>query len=184
MNLNGGGLLPVAIDNSGNIKFLFGLERDHWIESCKGWSDFGGATDGVENRLDTACREGEEEMVGFLGSSDDLKKSVIENLILCISTPKYDSHLYSIKYDENLPYYFNNNFKCIEKYNPELLEKEGLYEKREMCWMSLDDLIIRRDEFRKFYAREFIPTILENKKTIIKKLKILDNKYNKFYPNL
>ena len=184
MNLNGGGLLPVATDNDGNLRFLFGLERDHWIDSIKGWSDFGGATDGEETRFDTACREGEEEMVGFLGDKTDLKKNVMENLILCISTSKYDSHLYGVKYDKNLPYYFNNNFKCVEKNNPELLEKEGLYEKREMCWMSIDDLIVRKNEFRKFYANEFIPTIIENKKTILKKMHILNNQYYRIYPNL
>ena len=84
MNLNGGGLLPVATDNSGNLKFLFGLERDHWIDSIKGWSDFGGATDGDENRFDTACREGEEEMVGFLGDKTELKKNVMEKKEIAI----------------------------------------------------------------------------------------------------
>lgn len=184
MNLNGGGLLPVAKDNSGNVKFLFGLERDHWIDSIKGWSDFGGATDGNETRFETACREGEEEMVGFLGNKNDLKKDVMENLILCITTSKYDSHLYGIKYDENLPIYFNNNFKCVETHNPQLLEKEGLYEKREICWMSLDDLIIRKNEFRNFYANEFIPTILKNKKMILNKLNIIDNTQLRLIPNL
>ena len=57
--------------------------------------------------------------------------------------------------------------------------------KKEKCvGCLLDDLVLRKDEFRKFYAIEFIPTILENKKTILKKMKILDNKYTRFYPNL
>lgn len=176
MNLNGGGILPVAIDDDGNLKFLFGLERDHWIDSVKGWSDFGGATSNEETRFETACREGEEETVGFLGNINELKKIVMERLIVCISTTKYDSHIFGIKYDENLPKYFNNNFKCIEKYKPDIFEDEGIYEKREMCWMSIDDLIIRKNEFRKFYANEFIPVILENKKMIFNKMNLLMNK--------
>ena len=53
-----------------------------------------------------------------------------------------------------------------------------------MCWMSLDDLILRKDEFRNFYANEFIPTILNNKKMILKKLNIIDNTQLRLIPNL
>lgn len=184
MNLNGGGLLPVTIDNSGNLKFLFGLERDSWIDSVKGWSDFGGATEGTESRFETACREGEEEMVGFLGDKESLEKNVMEKLILCISTSKYDSHLYGVKYDENLPQYFNNNFKCVEKIRPDILEQEGIYEKRQMIWMSIDDLKLKKNEFRKFYANEFIPTIIENRKIIMRKLNIILNPLLRVRPGL
>lgn len=173
MNLNGGGLLPVALDNTGNIKFLFGLERDHWIDSVKGFCDFGGASDGDETRFDTACREAEEELVGFLGSSEELMKEATENLIVKLVTNKYDSYLFAITYDEKLPLYFNRNFLCVEKYNPEIFEKEGIYEKRQLVWISKDELITRKDEFRKFYANEFIPQILDKMHHIEKKLRCL-----------
>jgi len=173
MNLNGGGLLPVALDNTGNIKFLFGLERDHWISSVKGFCDFGGASDNEETRFETACREAEEELVGFLGSSEELMKEATENLIIKLETDKYDSYLFSINYDENLPLYFNRNFTCVEKYNPEIFEKEGIYEKRQILWISKDELITRKDEFRNFYANEFIPQILDRIHQIEKKLKCL-----------
>ncbi len=170
MNLNGGGILPVALDESGSLQFLFGLERDYWIDSIKGWCDFGGKSDLNELRIDTACRECEEETNGFLGNIDDLKKIVNNNLILKIETAQYDSYVVYIKYDQNLPIYFNRNYKCIEKYQPELLEKSGLFEKREIKWFSIDEIIISELEFRKFYWKEFISIILDKKNNIKKKI--------------
>jgi hypothetical protein len=108
----------------------------------------------------------------------------MEKLILCISTSKYDSHLYGVKYDENLPQYFNNNFKCVEKIRPDILEQEGIYEKRQMMWMSIDDLKLKKNEFRKFYANEFIPTIIENRKIIMRKLNMILNPLLRVRPGL
>ena len=99
MNLNGGGILPVALDESGSLKFLFGLERDYWIDSIKGWCDFGGKCDKDEIRFETACRECEEETNGFLGDIEDIKKLVNNNLIFKIETSQYDSYLVNIEYE-------------------------------------------------------------------------------------
>lgn len=174
MNLNGGGLLPVSVDSTGCIKFLFGLERDYWIDSVKGYSDFGGACQNQENRFQTACREAEEEMVGFLGTLEELKKNATDKLIISLKSPKYDSFLYYTPFDEKMPSYFNKNFACVEKHKPEIFEKDGIYEKRQIEWFSFDELILRKEEFRKFYADEFIPQILEKKTSIEKKVNYLN----------
>ena len=42
---------------------LFGKERN--IDENPGWSDFGGGTDKGETFIQTASREGQEEMTGF-----------------------------------------------------------------------------------------------------------------------
>ncbi len=174
MNLNGGGLLPVSVDQSGCIKFLFGLERDYWIDSIKGYSDFGGESNNDENRFETACREAEEEMVGFLGTLEELEKNATDKLVCHLKSTNYDSYLYFTPYEDKISTYFNRNFKCVEKHKPEIFEKDGIYEKRQIEWFSFDELLLRKSEFRKFYADEFLPQILEKKTAIEKKVKYLN----------
>jgi len=67
----GGSILPVTIHNN-KLYFLFGKERD--IDENPGWSDFGGGTDKGESFLQTASREGSEELTGFLGNKDDIRR--------------------------------------------------------------------------------------------------------------
>ena len=67
----GAGILPITICSDGKIYFLFGKENKY-EDSASGWSDFGGGTDDKESFFQTACREGSEELTGFLGSSNDI----------------------------------------------------------------------------------------------------------------
>ena len=67
----GGSILPVTLHNN-KIYFLFGKERD--IDENPGWSDFGGGTDKGETLFQTAIREGGEELTGFLGSDNEIRK--------------------------------------------------------------------------------------------------------------
>ena len=68
----GAGILPTTIHNN-KLYFLFGKENQY-EDSAAGFSDFGGGTDNKENFLETAIREGGEELTGFLGNDNDLKK--------------------------------------------------------------------------------------------------------------
>ena len=54
-----------------NIYVLLGQERFN-----NQWSDFGGSRNGNETPYQTACREGYEELDGFLGSEQDIKNLV------------------------------------------------------------------------------------------------------------
>ena len=71
--MNGAGILPIAYLDK-ELYFLFGLEREFGT-----WSDFGGGKYKHENIIDTASREGSEELNGFLGSSDDIKNIINNN---------------------------------------------------------------------------------------------------------
>ena len=64
-------ILPVAI-HKGNLYFLFGKENQ-MEDSAKGFSDFGGGVEGNETIMETALREGSEELSGFLGDSKAIK---------------------------------------------------------------------------------------------------------------
>ena len=71
--MGGGGILPVAIKND-QVYFLFGKENE--LDDTPGWADFGGGANPGESHLDTALREGSEEINGILGSAEQLRKHV------------------------------------------------------------------------------------------------------------
>ncbi len=145
----GAGIVPVAIFN-GSLFFLFGKE-------CydNKWGEFGGSSEKNEEIFATAIREGYEELDGFFGTEQQLKKKVTENLILSITDleDKHESFVFKTDYDENLPFYFNNHHKFIQNKLPQniIKSKNGLFEKSEIKWFGRDELIKRKKYFRNFY---------------------------------
>ena len=145
----GAGIVPVALIN-GTLYFLFGKE----VYDGK-WGEFGGGSKLGETKLDTAIREGCEELDGFFGSEYQLKKQVLNNLILSITEldGKHESYVFKTEYDDKLPYYFNNHHKFIKTQIPEHInnDKNGLFEKSEIRWFTKNDLIKNKKYFRIFY---------------------------------
>lgn len=159
----GGGIVPVAIHGK-TIYFLFGREVEN-----KQWGDFGGGREGKETRFQTAIREGCEELDGFLGCESSLKKQVTDNLLAKINTEKLLTYLFQIDYDENLPIYFNNHHKFIEKHLKPKVNKKGLFEKSQIKWFSIAEMKRSRSTFRPFYRKVLDNIIsihreIENKK--------------------
>ena len=162
----GASILPITVHN-GKILLLFGKERD--IDENPGWSDFGGGTDKGETFLETAVREGGEEMTGFLGSSEDIKR-----LLKRFGTFKLDfksnngygtyrCHIFPMEYDEYLPHYYNNNQRFLQKRLPaSIIRDTKIFEKTQIKWFDINELAKRRSEFRGFY-RNIIDLIVENK---------------------
>ena len=162
----GASILPITVHN-GKILLLFGKERD--IDENPGWSDFGGGTDKGETFLETAVREGGEEMTGFLGSSEDIKR-----LLKRFGTFKLDfksdngygtyrCHIFPMDYDEYLPHYYNNNQRFLQKRLPtSIIRDTKIFEKTQIKWFDINELAKRRSEFRGFY-RNIIDLIVENK---------------------
>ena len=165
----GASVLPVTVHN-GKIFLLFGKERD--IDSNPGWSDFGGGTDKGETFMETAIREGGEELTGFIGSSDDIRKLLkkygtvnVDYLSKGYST--YRCHIFPMAYDEKLPFYYNNNQRFLQKrLNPSVIRDTKIFEKTQIQWFDIEELGKRRKEFRDFY-RNIIDLILEKKSEII-----------------
>lgn len=178
----GGSILPVAIHNN-KIYFLFGKERD--IDDTPGWSDFGGGTDKGETFLETACREGGEELTGFLGDSVDIKKLLNKYGMYTIDYKSqghtnYRCHIFPLKYDEMLPYYYNNNQKFIQQHlDSKVIKDTKIFEKTQIKWFSFDDIKKQQKQFRSFY-QNIIDIILKDKlyisQFIRKKLKTKTNK--------
>jgi hypothetical protein len=164
----GGSILPVTIHNN-KIYFLFGKERD--IDENPGWSDFGGGTDKGESFIQTAIREGGEELTGFLGSDNDLKKMLYKYGTYNIDYKSegyntYRCHIFPMAYDHLLPHYYNNNQKFLQKrLDPAIIKNTKIFEKTQIKWFSFDDIKKQHNGFRSFY-KNIVQLILDNKTEI------------------
>ena len=145
----GAGVLPVAL-HQGQLYFLFGEEFDEHK-----WIDFGGGAKPGESTLQNAVREGCEELNGFFGTSSDFKHLIKTNLCLKLNleseNSSYTSFLVQVPYDPNLPFYFNNHHKFIKAHLPHLVGKNGLFEKRQIQWMTFREIEKKRLQFRHYY---------------------------------
>tara|TARA_B100001758_G_scaffold247149_1_gene264095 strand:+ start:9718 stop:10233 length:516 start_codon:yes stop_codon:yes gene_type:complete len=164
----GAGILPVAIYKN-KLYFLFGKETfDDSGET--GWSDFGGASDSTDNTIfDTAVREGEEELNGFLGVGRNFYNRVKTNIIHVERSRHYSAYIFLIDYNKELPIYYNNHFRFFSQKLPDIKkEHNGLLEKSHIKWYSFEDMRRERRNFRRFY-KSFIDRYLENQDLIVKK---------------
>jgi len=154
-------MLPVTIYKN-KIYFLFGKENQ-MEDSAKGFSDFGGGVESGESIMETALREGAEELSGFLGDASQFKSLIKRNGGLYkLSHNDYNIHLFYLEYDENLPKYYKNNHHFLwNKMDKKMLNDSKLFEKQEIDWFSVDDLKKRRHEFRPFY-REMVDLFVKN----------------------
>ena len=162
----GASVLPITVHN-GKVLLLFGKERD--IDENPGWSDFGGGTDKGESFMQTAVREGGEEMTGFLGSSDDIRRLLKRFGTFNIDFNSdngygtYRCHVFPMEYNDYLPHYYNNNQRFLQKKLPaSIIRNTKIFEKTEIKWFDINELAKRRSEFRGFY-RNIIDLIIENK---------------------
>lgn len=167
----GAGILPTTIHND-KLYFLFGKENKY-EDSAAGFSDFGGGTDNSENYLQTAIREGGEELTGFLGSDSDVKKLLKKhgtyNIDYTSSNPKfktYRMHIFPIAYDELLPFYYNNNQRFLQKrLDSSIIKKSKLFEKEEIRWVCVDDIMRMRPKFRSYF-QNIIDMLLQQREAI------------------
>ena len=165
----GAGILPTTIHNN-KLYFLFGKENKY-EDYASGFSDFGGGTNNKESFLQTAIREGSEELTGFLGTpkhiSSLLKKYgyyTIDYNSEGFST--YRCHIFPYPYDEMLPYYYNNNQQFLQKnLDPKVFKETTIFEKSEIKWVCVDDLLKMKKQFRSFY-QNIIEKIYQEKSNI------------------
>ena len=166
----GAGILPTTIYNN-KIYFLFGKENKY-EDSAEGYSDFGGGTDNKETYFNTAIREGEEELTGFLGSSSDIKKMLKKHGTYNIdykSDPKfatYRMHIFPIEYNPFLSHYYNNNQRFLQKrLDQNVIKKSKIFEKEEIKWVCIDDILKMRKKFRSYF-QNIVDIILDKREEI------------------
>ena len=170
-------ILPVAIHNN-KLYFLFGKENA-LEDSAKGFSDFGGGVDSGESAIQTATREGSEELTGFLGTKEMLRKRLKQTgtyKIVYEFPPEkkdekpntYTVFVFPFDYDESIVEYFNNNHAFLwDRMDKKLLSSTKLFEKIKIEWFCEDDLKKRGAEYRSFY-RDIVDLIIEHKPNIRK----------------
>ena len=147
----GGGILPTTI-YQGKIYFLFGKENKY--ADTPGFSDIGGGQDGNETFMQAAIREGTEELTGFLGSEKYLAKMLKKygTYNIDFNNGKYRMHIFPMKYDPMLPFYYNNNERFLQrKLDPMIIKESKIFEKSEIKWICIDDLIKMRKQFRSYF---------------------------------
>ena len=175
-------LLPVALHNN-KLYFLFGKENP-LEDSAKGFSDFGGGVDSGETALQTAMREGSEELTGFLGTKEMLRKRLKHTgtykMVYQFPLRKVDDaengnqpntytiFIFPLEYDTGIVEYYNNNHAFLwDKMDKKLLSGTKLFEKIKIEWFCEDDLKKRSAEYRSFY-RDIVDLIIEHKPKIRK----------------
>ncbi len=155
-----GSILPVSLYN-GQLYFLFGKENK-MEDSARGFSDFGGGLEGNETPMDTALREGGEELSGFLGDGKNIKKLIRKNGgVFKLVHNDYNVHMFYMDYDPLLPFYFTNFHQFMwARMNKHTLNSSKLYEKQEIRWFSETELKTKNKLFRPFY-REIVNKYVE-----------------------
>jgi hypothetical protein len=166
----GASILPVTI-YKGKLYFLFGKERPD--DENPGWSDFGGGTDAKESYIQTAIREGGEELTGFLGSDADVKHLLTKYGTFDVDYKSdgygiYRVHIFPMEYDPMLSHYYNNNQRFLQKrLDPKIIRDSKIFEKQQIRWFSVNDIIKmkKKKEFRSFY-QNVVELILAKKAEI------------------
>lgn len=164
----GAGILPTTIYKN-KLYFLFGKENKY-EDTAPGFGDFGGGEDKNESFMDTAIREGCEELTGFLGSEDDIRKLLTRYGTYDIDAKTtsgsiYRIHLFPLEYDDKLTFYYNNNQRFLQKrLYPNVIKKTKIFEKAEIRWICVDDLLKMKSEFRFFYDKTLGQIYNERKK--------------------
>lgn len=149
----GAGILPTTIHNN-KLYFLFGKENQY--ADTPGWSDIGGGTDNNESFLETASREGMEELTGFLGMEKDVRSLLTKHGSYKVDfgepNRRYRVHIFPMKYDPNLPVYYNNNHRFLErKLSKNLIKNSKIFEKEEIKWIEVNQIPKMRNQFRHYF---------------------------------
>ena len=123
--------------------------------------------------MQTAIREGGEELTGFLGSDADIKHLLTKYGTFDVDYKSdgygiYRVHIFPMEYDPMLPHYYNNNQLFLQKrLDPKIIRDTKIFEKQQIRWFSVNDIMKmkKKKEFRSFY-QNVVELILAKKSEI------------------
>jgi hypothetical protein len=111
--------------------------------------------------MDTAIREGAEELCGFLGEPRTINRLLKTGGFYKLSHNNYHVHIFLMEYNDKLPDYFTNNHRFLwNRMDKHLLNDSKYFEKQQIKWFSVNELRTLRNEFREFY-REIVDIIVK-----------------------
>ncbi len=147
----GAGILPFARHNE-NIYLFLGRENMEGGHSASGqWSDFGGGKENDETELETALREGEEELNGLFGNAEILS-NLVKKTNITIKTKTFYTYLMEVKYDINKVNELKIKYEYALQHTPDLVfAHNGLYEKDRGIWLKLEDVNEFKPNLRRWY---------------------------------
>jgi len=147
----GAGLLPFA-KYSGFIYLFLGRENMESGHSAAGkWSDFGGGKENDETELETALREGEEELNGLFGNREILS-TLVEKTNIVIKTKTFYTYLMEVKYDIYKVDELKIKYEYALQNSPDMeFAHNGLYEKDRGIWLKLENVEEFRPKLRRWY---------------------------------
>ena len=77
-------------------------------------------------------------------------------------------HIFPIEYDDMLPFYYNNNQRFLQKrLDPSVIKKSKIFEKEEIRWVCVEDIIKMRPQFRSYF-QNIVDMIFKEKESIKK----------------
>lgn len=148
------------------------------MDTNPGWSDFGGGTDPDESLLETAAREGSEELTGFLGNERDIRAllSAHGHYVLDYRShykgkpSVYRCHVCPMVLAEGefelLPQLYNRNARFLhQRLPPTTIRNTKLFEKTEIRWFTFPELNAHKRSFRTFY-RNIVQLLLDHQPDI------------------
>ena len=107
------------------------------------------------------------ERESFLGARNFLKKNAEEYKFNIDNGERYRMHIFYLKYDPQLPHYYNNNQRFLQKnLDPTILETSKIFEKEEIRWISVNEMMKMRSKFRNYF-QEIVDEIYKNENEII-----------------
>jgi hypothetical protein len=75
-------------------------------------------------------------------------------------------HIFPMNYDPMLSFYYNNNQRFLqEKLDPEIIKSTKIFEKAEIKWICVDDIIKMRSQFRSYF-QNIVDMIYQQKDNI------------------
>lgn len=147
----GAGILPFA-RHEGFIYLFLGRENVEGGHSASGqWSDFGGGKENDETELETALREGEEELNGLFGNREILS-NLVKQTDIVIKTKTFYTYLIEVKYDKLKVDELKIKYEYALQNTPDMVfAHNGLYEKDRGIWLKLEDVEEFRPKLRRWY---------------------------------
>jgi hypothetical protein len=89
----------------------------------------------------------------MLGCEKDMRNLIANHLFAEVEYEGYTTYMVEVPYDPLLPYYINNNYKLMETKFPHLIGKNGMFEKCEIKWFTMNQFKRGRKTMRPLYKK-------------------------------
>jgi len=161
------GVLPFYFDEKKKqIYYIIARESHTHPNAANEFSDFGGAKEANESKLDTAARECYEESMGFFGNHQHIKKK-ISHLpeYMRPSIKSYTTYLMFTREGQYMSSIMNSHFNFAKEKFSEVIDDDTncIYEKDYFISATLEELKNKHSSnIRRFY-RGIIDNIDETK---------------------